>query len=54
MVPRNLPDSLREQIFGIAEDRQGFLWMATYDHVLRVDREKLVSDSLSESDVPGS
>ena len=34
-VLQNLPDSLREQIFGIAEDKEGFLWIATSDHVLQ-------------------
>jgi ligand-binding sensor domain-containing protein/signal transduction histidine kinase len=41
-VPSDLPDPLREQIFGIAEDRDGWLWMATSSHVLRVKRDKLL------------
>src|SRR5262249_33582815 len=28
-TPRAIPDSLRDQIFGIAEDRSGWLWVAT-------------------------
>jgi len=50
-VPSNLPDMLREQIFGIAEDSLGFLWFITSDHVLRVNRERLLSGSLLETDV---
>lgn len=51
VVPRKLPESMREQIFGFAEDSQGYLWITTSDHVLRVNHEKLISDSLSEEDV---
>ncbi|MGA7918587.1 MAG: two-component regulator propeller domain-containing protein [Candidatus Acidiferrales bacterium] len=50
-VPSNLPDSLREQIFGIAQDRNGWLWMATYHHVLRVRRDKLLHGQLIADDV---
>ncbi len=50
-TPANLPESLREQVFGIAEDEQGFLWLATSDHVVRVNKEHLIHGELSESDV---
>jgi signal transduction histidine kinase/ligand-binding sensor domain-containing protein len=50
-VPENLPDPLREQIFGIAEDEMGMLWFTTSDHVLRVNKERLLNGLLSETDV---
>jgi ligand-binding sensor domain-containing protein/signal transduction histidine kinase len=50
--PAELPPSLREQILGIAEDRKGWLWISTPNHVLRVNRDKLLSgNSPSETDV---
>ncbi len=50
-VPRDMPGPLHEQIFGIAEDRNGWLWIATSSHVLRVKRDKLLSNKLSGEDV---
>jgi ligand-binding sensor domain-containing protein/signal transduction histidine kinase len=50
-VPRDMPGSLLEQIFGIAEDKNGWLWIATSNHVLRVKRDKLLSNKLSGEDV---
>jgi signal transduction histidine kinase len=50
-VPQNLPDLLREQIFGFAEDAYGFLWIATTDHVLQVNRDRLLSGLLNSSDI---
>jgi ligand-binding sensor domain-containing protein/signal transduction histidine kinase len=50
-VPPNLPDPLREQVFGVAEDGMGSLWLSTSDQVLRVDEDRLLSGSLSETDV---
>src|SRR6266576_2548149 len=37
------PESLREQIVGMAEDKSGRFWIATSNHVLRVPRDKLQS-----------
>ena len=48
---QNLPDALREQIFGVAEDAMGMLWFTTSDHMLRVNEERLLSGSLTETDV---
>ena len=50
-APQNLPDALRDPIFGIAEDNAGWLWVSTSNHVLRVNREKLLSGSLTTADV---
>jgi ligand-binding sensor domain-containing protein/signal transduction histidine kinase len=48
---REAPAFLSESILGIAEDRKGWLWIATSNHVLRVLREKLVNNTLSEMDI---
>jgi ligand-binding sensor domain-containing protein/signal transduction histidine kinase len=50
-TPVRLPEALREQIFGVAEDGMGSLWFTTSDHVLRVNRDRLLSGSLSDTDV---
>ncbi len=50
-VPNHLPDQLRDQIFGIAEDAPGFLWFSTTDSVVRVNRDRLITGSLRDSDV---
>jgi signal transduction histidine kinase/ligand-binding sensor domain-containing protein len=44
------PESLHEQILGIAEDHYGSLWLATSNHVLRVNRDKLMRGVLAEGD----
>jgi signal transduction histidine kinase/ligand-binding sensor domain-containing protein len=50
-VPGKLPESLHEEIFGIAEDKAGFLWFATSDHVLQVDRDRLLTGALGKFDI---
>ncbi len=50
-TPVGLPEALREQIFGVAEDGMGSLWFTTSDRVLRVNRDRLLSGSLSDTDV---
>jgi ligand-binding sensor domain-containing protein/signal transduction histidine kinase len=50
-IPVRLPEALREQLFGVAEDGMGSLWFTTSDHVLRVNRDRLLSGSLSDTDV---
>jgi signal transduction histidine kinase/ligand-binding sensor domain-containing protein len=50
-VPPKLPEPLREEVFGITEDKRGFLWFATSDHVLQVDRDRLLTGTLDSSDV---
>jgi ligand-binding sensor domain-containing protein/signal transduction histidine kinase len=50
-VPVRLPEVLREQISGVAEDGMGSFWFTTSDHVLRVNRDRLLSGSLSDTDV---
>jgi len=49
-VPTAVPASLHEQILGIAEDKMGWLWISTGNHVLRVKRDKLLSNSVADAD----
>ncbi len=50
-VPTEVPAPLHEQILGIAEDKFGWLWISTSNHVLRVRRDKLLRNSVVDSDV---
>jgi ligand-binding sensor domain-containing protein/signal transduction histidine kinase len=50
-VPAGDLPSLRGQILGIAEDRGGRLWIATANHVLAVDRDKLLGPGPSAADL---
>jgi PAS domain S-box-containing protein len=50
-VPREVPESLQAPIFGIEEDKNGGLWIATSDHVLRVPRDKMLSGVVKAVDV---
>jgi len=52
-VPRNAPEPLGEQIFGIAEDNRGWLWIATANQVLRVRRSALQQGRFSDADLRG-
>lgn len=50
-TPAYAPALLREQILGIAEDRLGHIWMTTSNHVVRVDRAKLLAGNLGDGDL---
>jgi signal transduction histidine kinase/ligand-binding sensor domain-containing protein len=50
-VPSALPPALHEQILGIVEDKLGWLWISTSSHVLRIKRDKLLRNSVGETDV---
>jgi signal transduction histidine kinase/ligand-binding sensor domain-containing protein len=41
----------RASVLGLEEDRSGGLWIVTSDHVLRMDREKLLRGTLGAGDV---
>jgi ligand-binding sensor domain-containing protein/signal transduction histidine kinase len=45
------PKSLQAPIFGVEEDKNGWLWIATSDHVLRVPRDKLLNGVVTATDV---
>ena len=46
-----VPAPLRASVLGLAEDRDGGLWIAATDHVLRVDREQLLRGTLGAADL---
>jgi PAS domain S-box-containing protein len=48
---QEVPESLREQIVGMAEDKSGRFWIATSNHVLRVPHDKLQSGVVRAADV---
>ena len=50
-VPKEMPESLYQEIFGIAEDTRGYLWIAASNHVLRVKRDALLQGAMAEADV---
>ncbi|HEY1993895.1 MAG TPA: two-component regulator propeller domain-containing protein, partial [Edaphobacter sp.] len=50
-VPLGVRESLRGPIFGIEEDKNGWLWIATSNHVLRVARDKLLGGVVKAVDV---
>ena len=50
-VSRGVPESLHSPIFGIGEDKNGWLWIATASKVLHVNRNRLISDALRDADV---
>jgi signal transduction histidine kinase/ligand-binding sensor domain-containing protein len=51
VVANPLPAALREQIFGLAEDNKGSLWVATSHRVLQVALDRLRSGLLGEGDI---
>src|SRR5262249_7920046 len=50
-VPYRVPEALNEPIFGIAEDPNGWLWISSSNHVLRVNRDKLLEGQIGEEDI---
>lgn len=50
-VPAAVPAALGRAVVGLAEDRLGWLWIATTERVLRVRLEKLAASVVSERDV---
>src|SRR5262249_36813495 len=50
-IPTRVPAALREPILGIAADSNGFLWISTSHHILRVYRDRLLNGDVSEADV---
>lgn len=45
------PAPLREEIFGMAEDKNGWLWISTSKHVLRVPADRLSQGTIEEGDL---
>jgi signal transduction histidine kinase len=51
VVATSLPAVLREQIFGLAEDNRGALWVATSNRLLQVALDRLRRGALREEDI---
>jgi PAS domain S-box-containing protein len=49
--PESMPSSLQEEILGMAGDSIGNLWIATSNHILSVKAARLLSATLSDSDI---
>ena len=45
------PDILHEPVLGLAKDPPGYLWIATQEHVLRVNPSKLLAGNLAATDI---
>jgi ligand-binding sensor domain-containing protein/signal transduction histidine kinase len=50
-VPVKAPEAVRDPVFGIAEDRRGWLWLATSHHLLRVQRSGLLGTGVTGTDM---
>jgi ligand-binding sensor domain-containing protein/signal transduction histidine kinase len=48
---RALPQVLNEEILSIGQDPQGFLWIVTDQHVLRMDPKALLAGGLKNEDI---
>jgi len=51
LPPQNMPPPLHEHIYGLAEDKGGWLWLVTASHILRVSRDKLFAGTLTDADL---
>ena len=49
-TPGNAP-ALHEPVFGIAQDKNGWLWISTSDHVVRINRDTLLRGAIAEGDM---
>jgi ligand-binding sensor domain-containing protein/signal transduction histidine kinase len=47
----SMPDVLHEPIFAIAEDKNGWLWITTSNHVLQVPRDKLIGNNIGRGEI---
>ena len=45
------PDLLHEPVLGLAKDPPGYLWIATQEHVLRVNPSKLLAGNLAATEI---
>jgi signal transduction histidine kinase/ligand-binding sensor domain-containing protein len=47
-IPRRLSDTLRENVLGVVDDGQGFLWIATAGRIVRASRADLLEGTQAE------
>jgi signal transduction histidine kinase/ligand-binding sensor domain-containing protein len=50
-MPMGSTSALHEPVFGVAEDLNGWLWVATAAHVVRMQRTALLGGGLGDADV---
>jgi signal transduction histidine kinase len=50
-APADVPQSLREPVFGMVEDSSKRLWITTSKHVLRVNRDRLLGGAIQDADI---
>jgi signal transduction histidine kinase/ligand-binding sensor domain-containing protein len=50
-VPAQVSEQLHEPIFGIQQDSNGSLWISTSNHVLMINRERLLQPDFNGSDI---
>ena len=50
-VPAQVPDVLREPIFGLQEDANGLMWISTSNHVLMINRQRLLDPDFNDTDI---
>ena len=46
-----VPDVLREPIFGLQEDANGLMWISTSNHVLMINRQRLLDPDFNDADI---
>jgi signal transduction histidine kinase/ligand-binding sensor domain-containing protein len=51
LTPKSPPERLRDRVFGLAEDKSGWLWISTSNHIMRVNRDKLLRGALAQEDL---
>jgi len=49
--PRAGLEPLSHPVFGIAQDKSGWLWIAASDHIIRVNRDKLLEGLLEQGEI---
>ena len=42
--------ALHEPIFGITEDRKGYVWLTSSNHIFRINRSALLKDAINDGD----
>ncbi len=48
---QRVPEVLHESVLGLAKDPAGFLWIATQEHILRLNPAKLLDGTLTTNDI---
>ena len=51
LLPQGGPPALHEQVVGIAADKTGSVWIATVNHILQIDRDKMIGNEVNDETV---